>query len=152
MLTGSLDRTVRLWDLEAGLPVSTSKLHGGTVRCLGMGNDLLLSGSTDAVLRAWDLSKRSGSELPSPKKLHAHTGPISGLSVCDSRIYSGSWDCSVRVWSLSELKCMEVFTYGDWVWSLICRGDMLVVATGKDIVLQVQGKLYYYPVTFKWVE
>eukprot|EP00775_Hariotina_reticulata_P009993 gene9993-10148_t len=34
LLTGSLDRTVRLWDLNYGMPFSISRPHGGTVSVL----------------------------------------------------------------------------------------------------------------------
>lgn len=37
--TGSQDRTVRLWDLNYGMPLSISRPHGGTVRCAGLCSD-----------------------------------------------------------------------------------------------------------------
>lgn len=143
--TGSLDKTVRLWDLEAGIPLSCSKLHGGTVRRLAIGADTLVSGSTDALVRVWDLSKLRNGQLPPPKKLIGHTGPVSGLSLVGSTIYSGSWDCSVRVWEKGRMKCKAVYKYGDWVWALVCKGPSLVVAAGKDVIFQdvATGKIVY---------
>lgn len=51
---GSVDRTVRLWDLAAGLPLCSSPLHGGTVRCLALGATRLASGASDAIVRVWE--------------------------------------------------------------------------------------------------
>lgn len=51
--SGSLDKTVRLWDLKAGMPLSVSKSHGGTVRCLAVDSTMLVSGSSDHSLRIW---------------------------------------------------------------------------------------------------
>lgn len=136
--TGSLDKTVRLWDLEAGIPLSCSKLHGGTVRKLAIGPDTLVSGSADAVVRVWDLAKLKTTHQASPRKLMGHTGPISGLALVESTIFSGSWDCSVRVWDWDgdRAKSRAVFKYEDWVWAIVCRGSSLVVAAGKDLIFQ----------------
>lgn len=51
--TGSLDRTVRLWDLNYGMPLSISRPHGGTVRSVALDAQLVVSGSSDNVVRLW---------------------------------------------------------------------------------------------------
>lgn len=51
--TGSLDRTVRLWDLKYGMPLSISRPHGGTVRSVALDQQLVASGSSDNVVRLW---------------------------------------------------------------------------------------------------
>lgn len=62
MVAGSLDRTVRLWDLSAGLPVCSSAQHGGTVRCLALGATALASGASDSIVRVWE-AHQPASEL-----------------------------------------------------------------------------------------
>jgi hypothetical protein len=42
--TGSLDRTIRLWDLTYGMPLSISRPHGGTVRAVALDHALVASG------------------------------------------------------------------------------------------------------------
>lgn len=54
--SGSLDKTVRLWDIQLGMPLSISKPHGGTVRAVAIDPNALVSGSTDNVLRLWQPS------------------------------------------------------------------------------------------------
>lgn len=39
---GSLDKTVKLWNLQAGMPIGTSRQHSGTVRALAMDPYLLV--------------------------------------------------------------------------------------------------------------
>lgn len=137
--TGSLDKTMRLWDLEQGMPLSVSKSHGGTVRCVGLDNHLLVSGSADATVRVWKLQPNASEspDLSSPVKLQGiHTGPISGLALCSKYIYSGSWDCSVRMWSRSNLNCRKMWRYGDWVWAVMVQGSTLLASAGRDVFIQ----------------
>ncbi|MEW5306937.1 MAG: hypothetical protein WDW36_009365 [Sanguina aurantia] len=71
LATGSLDRTVRLWDLQAGMPSSVSRPLGGTVRCLAMDSALLVSGCTDHSLRLWT-SHAHTTEEPEQRPPPAH--------------------------------------------------------------------------------
>jgi WD40 repeat protein len=48
-----VDKTVRLWDLQLGMPVSISKLHGGTVRSVALDPRALVSGASDNLIRLW---------------------------------------------------------------------------------------------------
>lgn len=63
---GSLDRTVKLWDLSSGLPLCSSKPHKGTVRCLAMDADCLVSGGSDPTLRLW-LAQRGAAPPPAKR-------------------------------------------------------------------------------------
>jgi WD40 repeat protein len=46
---GSLDRTIRLWDLTYGMPLSISRPHGGTVRAVALDHTLIASGGAVLV-------------------------------------------------------------------------------------------------------
>jgi WD40 repeat protein len=56
-----MDRTVRLWDLSCGMPLCTSRPHGGTVRALCLDHDLAASGCSDNVVRLWHRSSAEAS-------------------------------------------------------------------------------------------
>jgi WD40 repeat protein len=47
---GSLDRTIRLWDLTFGMPLSISRPHGGTVRAVALDHTLVASGGRQLSL------------------------------------------------------------------------------------------------------
>ena len=85
IFAGSSDRTVKVWDMRAGMPLATSKLHGGTVRCLAVDEDMLVSGSSDHKLRVWlaDRSSKAGFDLSDPIRLvkGGHTGPVAAVAL-----------------------------------------------------------------------
>lgn len=44
--TGSADRTIRLWDLQAGIPRAVSRRLGGAVRGVAVDEDMLVAGTS----------------------------------------------------------------------------------------------------------
>eukprot|EP00878_Enallax_costatus_P004696 GHUV01004944.1.p1 GENE.GHUV01004944.1~~GHUV01004944.1.p1 ORF type:complete len:937 (+),score=344.31 GHUV01004944.1:194-3004(+) len=221
LLSGSLDRTVRLWDLNYGMPLSISRPHGGIVRSVALDQQLVASGSSDNVVRLWharnatagaslldpvavsdaaalvqDLNENVGlavglMQMDAPadrdaaaaagrtlstagtavasssslvaqrggvpfthgpysvitgeadesmfdlalpaQQLRGHIGPVTSLCLADSCLYSGSWDYTVRCWRRGSWDCISVLKYQDWVWSVVARGGMLLVASGPEV-------------------
>jgi WD40 repeat protein len=58
---------------------------------------------------------RATFDLPAPKKLTQHTGPVSSVALGAANIFSGSWDYSVRVWSRATLQQLALLSFPDWV-------------------------------------
>ena len=58
MASGSSDRTIKLWALQAGELVTTLVGHSDSVNCLAISPDgkLLASGSSDSTIKLWSLS------------------------------------------------------------------------------------------------
>ena len=57
MVTSALDDTVRVWDLNLGRCIGLLEGHQASVRCLQVEDNLVATGSMDAAIRLWDLSK-----------------------------------------------------------------------------------------------
>uniref|UniRef100_A0A383VA13 Uncharacterized protein n=1 Tax=Tetradesmus obliquus TaxID=3088 RepID=A0A383VA13_TETOB len=232
LLTGSLDRTVRLWDLKYGMPLSISRPHGSTVRAVALDAQLVASGSSDNVVRLWHARNASeGASLLDPaaaaeaaalleggsalglaeglmemdgpadtdpndrlaaalaaaaaaagaagvgsssssravgagvgvaswgvpathgpysfvtgeaddtlfdlslpaQQLRGHIGPVTSLCLTESCLYSGSWDYTVRCYRRGSWDCISVLKYQDWVWSVVARGGLLLVASGPEV-------------------
>eukprot|EP00884_Botryococcus_braunii_P022177 jgi/Botrbrau1/8643/Bobra.0196s0037.1 len=123
LATGSLDKTVKLWNLEAGMPVSSSRLHGGTVRALAMDPFMLVSGSSqEGNLRVWHACEDANNAVSrfdlsqQAIKLQGHAGPVTSLCLDDTCLYSGSWDYTARIWWRNGLTLASTLAFDDWVW------------------------------------
>ncbi len=100
-LSGSLDSTLRLWNLATGQEMHTFSGHEGMVRAVAVTPDgrQALSGSQDKTLRLWNLA--TGQQL---RTLIGHEGPVFAVAISpDGRtIVSSGGDNTVRVWTLPE--------------------------------------------------
>ncbi|KAI1977624.1 Mitochondrial fission protein [Ophidiomyces ophidiicola] len=59
MVSAALDDTVRVWDLNLGRCMGFLEGHHASVRCLQVDDNLVATGSMDASIRLWDLSRAS---------------------------------------------------------------------------------------------
>ena len=101
LLTGSADRTLKVWDLAAGKAVQTLKGHTDLVTSCAVSPDgrRAVSGSWDKTLRVWDLSTGT-----LRRTLTGHTWFVTACVLIDGgrRAVSGSWDKTLRVWDLES--------------------------------------------------
>lgn len=57
MVSAALDDTVRVWDMNLGRCMGYLEGHHASVRCLQVEDNILATGSMDASIRLWDLSR-----------------------------------------------------------------------------------------------
>jgi len=59
IVSGGADKTIRLWDLNAGKPVEIFEGHTGDVTAVACSADgrHMISGSTDKTARIWQMPK-----------------------------------------------------------------------------------------------
>ncbi|KAJ8750165.1 hypothetical protein K2173_014080 [Erythroxylum novogranatense] len=141
LFTSGYDSVVRMWDLEDGLSIASSRPLGCTIRAVAADTKLLIAGGTDGFIQGWrsveslpHLFDLRGSEVPNTEfRLWEHGGPITCLALDLTRMYSGSWDMSVCVWDRSSLKCLRVLRHSDWVWGLVPHDATLASTSGSDV-------------------
>jgi eukaryotic-like serine/threonine-protein kinase len=102
-LSGSLDGTVRLWDLEGGKEVKRLKGHTAEIQSVMFSADgrqaISSSWVPDNTVRLWNLE--SGTEI---KRFKGHTGGVpSAVFSPDGRyVLSGSTDTTLRLWDVES--------------------------------------------------
>lgn len=109
MVTGSSDRTCRLWDVHSGQCVRVFTGHTGAVKTVAISpnGQYMASSGEDKTVILWDL--KSGRKI---KKMTGHTDFVYSLqfSADNNVLVSGGADCTVRVWDVNTDECdiMEV--------------------------------------------
>lgn len=98
VVSGSVDRTLKVWDLDSGEEILTLVGHGDQVYAVAVTPDgrQLVSGSFDRTLKLWDLE--TGAEL---RTFTGHQGAVYAVAVTPAgRLVSGSGDRTLKVWDL----------------------------------------------------
>ena len=110
IVSGSDDKTVRLWDARSGAELAILRGHERSVTSVDVSprGDHIVSGSWDGTVRLW--CARSGAELA---VLRGHELQVMSVAFFSdgNRIVSGSHNNTVRVWdatSGAELTIMRV--------------------------------------------
>ncbi|TYZ65216.1 hypothetical protein PybrP1_003991 [[Pythium] brassicae (nom. inval.)] len=112
LVTASNDRTVKVWDAHfraggAQSYVHALRDHGGPVRCVCLGGPAdpnICTGSSDGVVRVWDLRyAQKGPRL----SLSGHLGAITSLQRDFTKLVSASEDGSFRVWDMHSGVCIK---------------------------------------------
>jgi hypothetical protein len=117
IVSGSQDRTVKVWDAQSGALLRSLKGHT-SVSAVAVSPDgrFIVSGSGDRTVKVWDA--QSGALL---RSLGGHTGPVHAVAVSpDGRfIISGSWDQTVKVWDAQSGALLR--SLGGHTGPVLCR-------------------------------
>ena len=110
LISGSADRTIKIWKLSNNSCIQNIIAHSGPVLCLlYIGKSLFVSGSADKTMKIWNMD--NGSCM---KKINAHSDYITSLvslaSIKKFLIASGSWDSTIKIWDLEKVEDDEAST------------------------------------------
>jgi WD40 repeat protein len=100
-VSGSYDRSVRVWDAQTGIAIGESLAgHNGRVLSVAVSSDgtRIVSGSADATARIWNVE--AGEQVGSA--LQGHTSWVRSVAFSpDGRhVVSGSDDMTIRIWNV----------------------------------------------------
>ena len=109
LVSGSSDKTVRLWNVSDGKEIAILKGHTDSVDSVSFSPDgkTLASGSSDKTVRLWNVS--DGKEMA---MLTGHSESVDSVSFSpDGKILaSGSFDNTARLWNVSDGKQLMILT------------------------------------------
>ncbi len=124
LVSGSLDGSVKLWDVESRALLWSGRHTKGTT-CLAFAPDggLLASGGHDATVRLWD------PKLGTPLEEVPHPGPVLALawSPDGRRLASGDFEGTIRIWQMQQTRpatCVQtLWGHSNWVRGLAFAPD-----------------------------
>jgi len=137
-LSGSWDKTLRLWDLTTGKTTRQFIAHTKDVLSVAFSADnrQIVSGSRDNTIRLWNTLAQC--KLTLSEKDECHTHWVSSVRFSSSStspsIVSGGWDKVVKVWNLSNcrLKTNHIGHAGYVNTVTISPDGSLCASGGKD--------------------
>ena len=106
IVSGSFDKTIRLWDAETGEPLRAPlEGHQDWVLSVAFSPDgkRIVSGSFDKTIRMWD--SETGEPLQSPLEGHEHLVLSGALSPDGKRIVSALSNNTIRLLSVDTKVC-----------------------------------------------
>ncbi|MCB2154147.1 TIR domain-containing protein, partial [bacterium] len=106
-ISGSVDNTIRLWDVDSGRCLRVMEGHTERVGSVSWSPDgrRAISGSVDNTIRLWDVD--SGRCL---RVMEGHTERVGSVSWSPDgrRAISGSVDNTIRLWDVDSGRCLRV--------------------------------------------
>jgi WD40 repeat protein/DNA replication protein DnaC len=132
IVSGSSDKTIKLWDIKTGRLINTLKGHTGWVYSVAISKEagMIASGSGDETIKLWDI--RTGRLI---NTLKGHTGSVSSVAISKEAgiIASGSSDETIKLWDINTGRLINTLKGH--------RGSVLSVAISKDAGMIVSGSL-----------
>jgi len=115
MFSASSDKTLRPWNLKAGICERELVGHKGAVMCMEVdwvggrsqlrdAQRLVLTGSADFTIMKWETKRTLWLG-----QFEGHAGTVSGLRADweNRQFASASYDCSVKIWNLDDYSCQQ---------------------------------------------
>ncbi|QPG73344.1 hypothetical protein FOA43_000654 [Brettanomyces nanus] len=127
LMTGSYDKTVKIWNVETGKLLRTLTGHTRGVRTLAFDDQKLITGGIDGTIKVWNY--RTGQCIST---YTGHNEGVISVDFYDKVIISGSADSTVKVWHVDTRTCYTLRGHTDWVTSVKMHPKSKTLFTASD--------------------
>jgi len=133
IVSGTLNGTVRLWDIEGNVSAEPFRGHEDYVWSVAFSPDgqMIISGSWDKTVRLWDIE---GNALAEPFRGHEERVSSVAFSPDGQMIVSSSYDGTVRLWDTRGNQLAKPFRgHKNFVYSVAFSPDgQMIVSSSAD--------------------
>jgi hypothetical protein len=130
LVTGSYDKTARLWEVATGKEVRAFQGHSNRVLSVGLSGDgkWLVTGSGDKTARLWEVA--TGKQV---RTFQGHSDRVNTLSLsADGKwLVTGSHDRTARLWDVATGKEVRVFRGHSFPVRVAMSADARRLVTGS---------------------
>lgn len=131
IITGSTDKTSKIWDLETEQLITTLKYHRNTVRTLRVHENYIVTGSRDYTIGVWSIF---GELL---FRLDSHRQSVRCLDISDDYLVSGSYDGYCKLWDYKRGKLIRnIHKHQSRVYTVKMHGKY-VASSGMDSIVKI---------------
>ncbi|KAJ1825342.1 hypothetical protein GGH91_001151 [Coemansia sp. RSA 2671] len=102
MISGSLDSTMRVWDIETGECLDTIFGHVEGIWSMAFDSLRVVSGSNDGVIKVWDTSSHACLFT-----LQASPAAVNCVAISDTRIVIGDNEGKARIYDFRDRRALE---------------------------------------------
>ena len=104
-LSGSIDRTIKLWDINQDKPIRPFRGHSNWVRSVcQMSPTTFLSGSRDNTIKLWDINHDEAI-----RTFRGHSNWVRSVSNVTNNISFGSDDRTIKLWDINHDEPIRTF-------------------------------------------
>ena len=134
LISCSVDKTIKVWDLETKKCVNTLVCHTSQVNCLELvGHGMFASGSSDNKIKIWDAT-----ENICLKTLTGHHNAVVCIKSLDANtIASGSLN-EIKIWKIDTEKCTHTLTgHTSWIRCVMRLSNGSLVSCSDDKTIKM---------------
>ncbi|CAD5226489.1 unnamed protein product [Bursaphelenchus okinawaensis] len=134
LFSGSLDQTIRVWNVNDGTCIHTLVGHNSLTSAMQLRNGYLISGNADHSIRVWNVEDGTCVHILTGQ--NSHTAAVTGLQfIRDDLIVSSSDDGIVKLWNIKTgifiCNLVQLQPLGGCVWRVEATSTCLVCAVGS---------------------
>ncbi|KAL6597149.1 WD40-repeat-containing domain protein [Neocallimastix sp. 'constans'] len=131
IISGSRDKTIKIWDLKTNECIKTLEGHNGSVLTLQFNEKYLVSGSSDNTIILWDIKT-----YKIIKRITDHEDSVLNVKLNENYIVSSSKDHSIRIWDIHTGNFIRKLEENNGA-NAIQLKDNIIVSASNDHAIRI---------------